>query len=337
MLFRSVNYTLGGTGITAGDLVGGQLSGTATVGADGKAIFTVNLTADQLTEGTETLTATVQGQRASVTVNDTSINSILNSSLHGIAYDWKSHCLLSGVNVTAAGGGQPPEGANAPIQFKNVTWDATGHGTAEVWGHASGSYENFNANVHVTGASSVAFASNLDANKWTVLANTLAGSNNSILIGGFTSDVAAAVGSRDYKLGTVSFESGAATQVGLVLDFGQTGQTSGGSYGQSLARMMSDASGHFEVSGIDAGSYALAATRSVSDIGNAITSADALAALKIAVAINPNAMINGVQPALSPYQVMAADVVGTDGRVTSADALAILKMSIQMSNAPAPG
>ena len=113
-----------------------------------------------------------------MTVNDTSINSILNSSLHGIAYDWKNHYLLSGVNVAAVGGGQPPEGANAPIQFKNVTWDVTGHGTAEVWGHAIGSYQNFNANVHVTGASSVAFASNLDANKWTVLANTLAGSNN---------------------------------------------------------------------------------------------------------------------------------------------------------------
>jgi hypothetical protein len=133
----------------------------------------------------------------------------------------------------------------------------------------------------------------------------------------------------------VSFESGAETKVGLALDFAQVGLSNGGSYGQSLARVVSDTSGHFEVSGIDAGNYALTATRSVSDIGNAVTSADALAALKIAVGLNPNASTNGVQLALSPYQVMAADVVGTDGRVTSADALAILKMAVQISTAPA--
>ena len=42
-------------------------------------------------------------------------------------------------------------------------------------------------------------------------------------------------------------------------------------------------------------------------------------------------------PVLSPYQIMAADVVGTDGRVTSADALAILKMAVGLPGAPAPG
>ena len=63
MLFRS---------ITTGDVAGGLLTGPMTVGADGKATFTVNIAADQLTEGTETLTATVQGQSASVTINDTS-------------------------------------------------------------------------------------------------------------------------------------------------------------------------------------------------------------------------------------------------------------------------
>ena len=152
---------------------------------------------------------------------------------------------------------------------------------------------------------------------------------------GYTADTTAALAAGDTKLGTVSFESGAAPQVGLVLDFGQAGQVNGGSYGQALAHGTSDASGHFDVTGLNTGSYALTGIRSVSDIGNAVTSFDALAALKIAVGINPNASVNGVQLALSPFQIMSADVVGTDGRVTSADALAILKMSVGIPTVPA--
>ncbi|MEI7680305.1 MAG: hypothetical protein WCK07_12990, partial [Betaproteobacteria bacterium] len=72
-----LNYTLSGSGITAADIGGAALTGTTTVAANGAASFTVNLTADQLTEGIETLTATVQGQTASVTVNDTSTTPIV--------------------------------------------------------------------------------------------------------------------------------------------------------------------------------------------------------------------------------------------------------------------
>jgi len=64
------------------------------------------------------------------------------------------------------------------------------------------------------------------------------------------------------------------------------------------------------------------------ETGNAINSADALAALKIAVGRSPNA--DG--SAASPYQLIAADV-NKDGKVTSADALAILKMAVKRSDA----
>ena len=70
--------------------------------------------------------------------------------------------------------------------------------------------------------------------------------------------------------------------------------------------------------------------------GNVISSADALAALKIAVGINPNADPDGAGPKealpVSPYQYIAADITG-DGRVTSADALAILKMAVKLDSA----
>ena len=76
-----LNYTLSGTGVTTADIGGAALTGTTTVAANGTASFTVNLTADQLTEGAETLTATVQGQTRSVTVNDTSTTPVPTYSL----------------------------------------------------------------------------------------------------------------------------------------------------------------------------------------------------------------------------------------------------------------
>jgi len=103
----------------------------------------------------------------------------------------------------------------------------------------------------------------------------------------------------------------------------------------------SSSSGHFDLSNLVVGDYTFAASRTVTNdsAGSAITSADALAALKIAVGINPNSDPDGSGPrvaaALSPYQLMAADVNG-DGRVTSADALAILKMAVKLPTAVTP-
>jgi hypothetical protein len=89
---------------------------------------------------------------------------------------------------------------------------------------------------------------------------------------------------------------------------------------------------------IPSDNYAVSATRAATDTSsaNAITSADALAALRLAVGLNPNAGSTVV----SPYQFMAADVVGAtnggaDGKVTAADALAILRMAVKLPSAPA--
>ena len=63
-------YTL--TGVSAADVVGGQLTGTVTLDAQGKAVVAVSLVADAVTEGAEHLTLSVAGQTASVVVADTS-------------------------------------------------------------------------------------------------------------------------------------------------------------------------------------------------------------------------------------------------------------------------
>ena len=89
--------------------------------------------------------------------------------------------------------------------------------------------------------------------------------------------------------------------------------------------------GVFNANGLAVGNVQLSSTLALTSLetGSAISSADALAALKIAVGRSPN--FDG-SPA-TPYQMIAADV-NKDGKVTSADALAILKMAVKRSDAP---
>ena len=102
----------------------------------------------------------------------------------------------------------------------------------------------------------------------------------------------------------------------------------------------SGAEGTFGFESLDAGTYQLDFSKALTtaETGSAINSADALAALKIAVGRNPNADPDGdgplTAPAVSPYQFIAADA-NQDGKITSADALAILKMAVKRTDAPA--
>jgi hypothetical protein len=86
---------------------------------------------------------------------------------------------------------------------------------------------------------------------------------------------------------------------------------------QLLSRIRENENGGFKASVID------------NETGSAINSADALAALKMSVGLNPNQ--NGFKT--SPYQFIAADM-NQDGKVTSADALSILKIAVNLPDAP---
>ena len=265
------------------------------------------------------------------------------SNLHGIDYFWKpdatgNHALLSGVTVNATGGTQPPEGANAPVQLKNITWDTTGHATVDVYAHVTTGVDSVQINLGLGSATNATFTSALTSD-WTLLGNP---SGGEYVIGGYS---ITALSTGDIKLGTLAFDTGAAAQMHLAVDAGSSlgSSTLSGSqgtitatpYGYTLAHSTTGADGAYTMSAIDRGSYALTAARSTSDISNAITSADALAALKIAVGIDPNPGTGTTQLAVSPFQIMAADV-NSDGRVTSADALAVLKMAVHMSTALTP-
>jgi len=107
--------------------------------------------------------------------------------------------------------------------------------------------------------------------------------------------------------------------------------------GTALPAVRSSADGSFSLSALPLGDYDFTAGRSTTDLGSAVTSADALAALRLAVGLHPNPDPDGAGPLQplkdSPYQFLAADA-NQDGRVTSADALAILRMAVKAPSAP---
>ena len=264
---------------------------------------------------------------------------LANASVHGASYFWKSntsgqHALLSGVNVTALGGAPSAEGANAPIQIKNVVRDVAGHVTADVFAHVISSMDAFDLNLDVGGGSNVTFTSTLDATSWPVYWSA---SGSSVLASGFSMTAASA---GDIKLGTLSFDAGASSATHIAIKSGtdialNNIATYAAPFSYVSAQGVTGADGGYSVSALDPGSYALTASRSTNDIGNAISSSDALAALKLSVALNPNATVNGSQAPVSPFQYMAADING-DGRITSSDALSILKMAVHLNGAATP-
>ena len=99
--------------------------------------------------------------------------------------------------------------------------------------------------------------------------------------------------------------------------------------------------GRYAVSNLPFLDQELSVQRGVSDGSpkGGVTAADALAALMLAVELNPNLDPDGTgpmkAPRVSPYQVIAADV-NQDGVVSSIDAFTILKMAVGLSEAPPP-
>jgi hypothetical protein len=90
-------YSYSLAGVNAADVTGGTLAGTITIGADGRAVIPVTLTSDTTTEGAETLTLSVAGQAANVTVTDTSITPAV------VAQTYVLTVGANGVSGTTAG------------------------------------------------------------------------------------------------------------------------------------------------------------------------------------------------------------------------------------------
>jgi hypothetical protein len=251
----------------------------------------------------------------------------------GKVYHWKSGALLSGVDVDAAsivgsvGEGKLFElrsGAMVGAELRTELWVNLG----------SAVVENLSVELGFGSNPSVVFALNSGITSWSLLSGqTTSGSIKTLSIGGFAGSLSSAL-TGSVKLGDITASYGEGqmpVDVGFL--FGEAGDNRLSPYGIQfgLYRDTTDGAGGYEMGPMPVGLYKVGASRALTagETGNVISSADALAALKIAVGRNPNSD-NGV---VSPYQFISADV-NEDGRITSADALAILKMAVKRSDAP---
>jgi hypothetical protein len=259
------------------------------------------------------------------------------SNLQGIVYQWKTHALLTDVlvDLVAPGINTPSNGTHL-YELRNIQ-TVNGHLVVDLWANLTQGVNNFDIALELSNSINPTFtaSSNLPSD-WTEIANNTAGQlaisafglNNaitgSLLLGQIDLGVATTAATQIHLSGAAGVDTNLQTQNDYAIGIDKT-----------------DATGLYDFTALSAATYSLIASKSLTSAETgtaAISSADALAALKIAVGINPNSDPDGVgpllTPTLSPYQLIAADA-NADGRVTSADALAILKMAVKYAGAPA--
>jgi hypothetical protein len=142
---------------------------------------------------------------------------------------------------------------------------------------------------------------------------------------------AAALPAGTLKLGTLTVDYPTnAEHVELLLNSGTLGNNAVATTGIVFDSTTTGSGSSYHYLDVQDGMYSLTAGRAAGATEHsAVTAADALAALKMAVGLNPNS----TGTAVSPYQYLAADV-NHDGKIRSTDALNILKMAVGLETAP---
>ena len=262
-----------------------------------------------------------------------------STSVSGLSYFWNKsalgHALLNGVSVSVVGSGAT---AQSQLLLSNVTIDSSGNVTADVTANLSSAADSFDVYLSLgTNASNAVFTSALSSTNFSVISSpSIGGGLNISGYGNLSGSTTQLISSGQTKLGSISFNAGSLSQFQISVlagtDFnnsytGLQSNVTPYSYISSTAVTGSDGSYTMQIA---SGNYTFGASNSPSNIGNAVTSADALAALKIAVGLNPNPSLSP-----SPYQIMSADY-NHDGKVSAADALAILKAAVQYTGSTAP-
>ncbi|MEI6638709.1 MAG: Ig-like domain-containing protein [Chlorobium sp.] len=263
---------------------------------------------------------------AGTTSYDFVTENVLND-LIGSARFWKTGAPISNVTSTLT----PSASSGHPIEFRNIQTAADGSRTIEIWETSSRtdiSDLSFDLALPTGSVPTWQAATTLPAG-WTSVATTtvpaafmLAG------LGSLTTPLSAG----SVKLGTLTLSAPTnPSHFDLTLVMGSVGGTSISPFGIVPDATTTGSDGLYQHLDLVSDTYTLQTTKPIDATirGHAVTSGDALAALKIALLINPNSDGSPV----SPYQYLAADV-NKDGRVTSGDALNILKMAIQYPGAP---
>ena len=275
--------------------------------------------------------------------NSASSNSVTvaqsSTSVSGQVYFWNKsasgHALINGASVSVVGSGAT---AQSQILLSNVTIDSNGNVTADVTANLSAAADSFDVYLSLgSTVTNASFTSALSATNFTVISSPSNGGGLGISgYGNLSGTSTQLLSSGQTKLGSISFNIGTQSQFQISVltgtDFnnsntGQQFNVTPYAYISNTTKTGADGSYIMQVA---SGNYLIGATNATNNIGNAVSAADALAALKIAVGLNPNPSL-----AVSPYEILAADY-NHDGKVTSADALAILKAAVQYSGSTAP-
>ncbi len=259
-------------------------------------------------------------------------------------YHWKTHALLRDVSLLAAQ--QADAGSNGAVPLFNLRaarLEAGGDLLVELWAQAPAGTQTLDLEVRVNRPGAVSFSREPGslAPDWQFESNLQVDALGSdLLLSGFVLSQQTAL-SGAVRLGTLRVDlEGNAEPIAFNFGPGSLGTQSLSPHTQTLHAGLTGTDGTLSLGPLPSGHYAMSAHRPLGagETGSVINSADALAALRLAVGINPNPDPDGsgsLTPLpVSPYQFISADVTG-DGRVTSADALAILKMAVKRADAPA--
>jgi hypothetical protein len=255
-----------------------------------------------------------------------------SQTIQGQVYAWKNHVLLSDVQLTLTQLTSTGPTKSQIFEFKNLQKNAAGDYEAELWVNLGTGGGSLDLNLQYDKSMNLSFIENLSSlpSGWSLISGSEGGSWSMGAMG-----LTNATG--NINLGKMTFDLPFDTAGGTIsiLD-GTAGDVSQSAYSLQLGaggslQTVTGSDGKFSLTNLSSGTYSAVGAKSLTSLetGGAISSADALAALKIAVGRNPN--LDGTT--ISPYQLIAADA-NQDGKVTSADALAILKMAVKRSDAP---
>ncbi len=246
--------------------------------------------------------------------------------LNGSATFWKTGLPITAITSTLAS--SPAVAGTQPIEFRNIQTAADGSRTLEIWETSpTAAINSVQLDLALPTGSTATWqdATGLPSG-WNSSPNT--DKPGQFILGGIGTT---ALSAGSVKLGTLTLTAPANPQhFELSLMTGQLGNDTIPAFALSSDSMTTGTDGLYQHLAMNDGTYTLASAKvSGTAESNAVKANDALAALKIAVGMNPNA--DG--SAVSPYQYLAADV-NHDGQVKAADALNILKMAVKLSTAP---
>ncbi|WP_328591695.1 FG-GAP-like repeat-containing protein [Prosthecochloris vibrioformis] len=246
------------------------------------------------------------------------------SDVEGSVTFWKTGASLEGVEVRAQSALQESDGGTA-VMIRELLEHEDGSRTMEVWAKSDESIESLQLEFGLSTGATVVWEDAADLpSGWTSLANTE--NDGEFILGGMG---LTGITAGEYLLGTMRVSApDDPDRFELSLESGALGNASSDLFDLVSVRSSTQADGGYMLEEVPGGEYELDATKaSDSSLTGAVKATDALAALKLAVGMNPNA-----DGDVSNYQYLAADVNG-DGKVMATDALAILKMAVGLSDA----